>query len=213
MRLTQDEQQALAFTAALLLLSAAVRVAALPERLEVPSSPGFDADAHVAATERAVAAEERRGRPLAAGERLNPNTASAVELDRLPGVGRALADRIVETRSEGRFRSAADLVRVPGVGERTVERLAPLLDLPAAGSASPSARSGSSGSASPGVVELNRADAAALATLPGVGPVLAARIVAYREREGPFGAVDSLLAVPGIGPATLDRIRPLVRVR
>lgn len=210
MKLTTDEQRALAFTAALLLLSAAVRVAALPERLEVPSSPGFDADAHVAATERAVAAEERRGRPLREGEKLDPNTASAVELDRLPGVGRALADRIVETRSEGRFRSAADLVRVPGVGERTVDRLAPLLDLPAPSSGS---RPRSSSGSSSGVVELNQADVAALATLPGVGPVLAARIVAYREREGPFGAVDSLLAVSGIGPATLDRIRPLVRVR
>lgn len=203
MRLTKDEQQALTFTAALLLLSAAVRLAALPERLDVPSSPGFDADAYIAATEEAVAAETRRARPLGEGETVDPNTASAEELDRLPGVGRALADRIVEARSEGRFRSAADLGRVPGVGERTVERLAPLLDLPAA----------AMGSGSSGTVALNRADAAALATLPGVGPVLAARIVAYREREGPFGAVDSLLAVPGIGPATLDRIRPLVRVR
>lgn len=225
MKLTADEQRALAFIAALLLLSAAVRVAALPEPLDVPVSAGFDADAHLAATERAVTEEERRSRPLAEGEKVDPNTASAVELDRLPGVGPALAERIVEARSEGRFQWASDLVRVPGVGERTAERLAPFLDLPAAvhgmaGVAPGSRRArlslASSPERAPGAgapVALNSADAGALTALPGVGPVLAARIVAHREREGPFASVDSLLSVPGIGPATLERIRPLVRVR
>lgn len=210
MKLTADEQRALAFIAALLLLSAAVRVAALPEPLDVPVSAGFDADAHLAATERAVTEEERRSKPLADGEKLDPNSASAVELDRLPGVGPALAERIVEARSEGRFQWASDLARVPGVGERTAERLAPFLDLPMA------VEGGMAGVMPAGrraPLELNSADAGTLMALPGVGPVLAARIVAHREREGPFMAVDSLLSVSGIGPATLDRIRPLVRVR
>jgi competence protein ComEA len=68
-------------------------------------------------------------------------------------------------------------------------------------------------SSSPSTVDVNSADAAALETLPGVGPVLAGRIVAYRDTAGPFLAVDSLLAVPGIGPATLERLRSRVRVR
>jgi competence protein ComEA len=59
---------------------------------------------------------------------VDPNRATAEELDALPGIGPALAKRIVEWReSHGPFRSAADLENVPGVGPRLRERLAPLL--------------------------------------------------------------------------------------
>lgn len=213
MRLTDDESRALAFIAALLLLSAAARLGALPEAMEPPVAPGFDVDAHIAATERAVAEGERRSRPLEPGERLDPNTASEVELDRLPGVGPAVARAIVEARAEGRFRSVSELTRVPGVGARTVERLAPHLDLPATARASPAVGGVGGGGGAGGTLDLNRATAEALVSLPGIGPVLAERIVSHRDSAGPFIAVDSLLAVPGIGPATLDRFRALVRVR
>jgi competence protein ComEA len=60
-------------------------------------------------------------------------------------------------------------------------------------------------------VDLNRADAAELETLPGVGPVLADRIVAYREANGPFSTIEDLLSVPGIGEAKLEAMRDAVR--
>lgn len=60
-------------------------------------------------------------------------------------------------------------------------------------------------------VDLNTADAAALDALPGIGPVLAARIVAHRD-DGPYTSVDELGDVSGIGPTLLDRLRDLVRV-
>ena len=63
-----------------------------------------------------------------------------------------------------------------------------------------------------GPVNINTASAAELEELPGIGPVLAARIVADRERNGLFKSVDDLDRVSGIGPATLARLRPLVRV-
>ena len=56
-----------------------------------------------------------------------------------------------------------------------------------------------------GPISLSRADQATLETLPGVGPSLAARIIAFREANGPFQSVSDVLAVSGIGPATLDR--------
>ena len=62
------------------------------------------------------------------------------------------------------------------------------------------------------LLDLNAATAAELEELPGIGPELARRIVAYREAHGPFGSVEELLKVPGIGPATLERIRDLVTV-
>jgi competence ComEA-like helix-hairpin-helix protein len=59
-------------------------------------------------------------------------------------------------------------------------------------------------------LDLNRATAAALDALPGIGPVLAGRIVAHRERLGPYRRPEDLLEVPGIGPRLLERLRPLV---
>jgi len=64
----------------------------------------------------------------------------------------------------------------------------------------------------PLIVDLNRATAADLDRLPGVGPSTAKAIIDHRTRNGPFASVDDLLAVRGIGPAKLAEIRPWVRV-
>lgn len=61
-------------------------------------------------------------------------------------------------------------------------------------------------------LDLNRATRGELQRLPGVGPGLAERIVEARERRGPFGSVDELRRVRGVGRATLARLRPLVAV-
>ena len=60
------------------------------------------------------------------------------------------------------------------------------------------------------LIDINAASAQDLETLPGIGPVLAGRIVEYREQNGPFQRTDQLTAVRGIGAATYERIRPLV---
>ena len=62
-------------------------------------------------------------------------------------------------------------------------------------------------------VSLNRSSMEELMSLPGVGPALAGRIVEYRERHGPYRKITDLLAVAGIGPKSLERIRPLVVLR
>ena len=64
----------------------------------------------------------------------------------------------------------------------------------------------------PAKVDLNRATPAELDRLPGIGPVLASRIVAHRERHGPFRDPAELIAVPGIGPALAARLAPFVTV-
>ncbi len=61
-------------------------------------------------------------------------------------------------------------------------------------------------------LDLNAADAEALQGLPGIGPTLAARIVADREAHGPFQLAEDLLRVPGIGPKRWERIRHAIRV-
>ncbi|MFC7958346.1 ComEA family DNA-binding protein [Rhodococcoides kroppenstedtii] len=66
------------------------------------------------------------------------------------------------------------------------------------------------GSAAPGRVSLNSATEADLDALPGVGPVTAAAIVAWREENGPFASVEQLAEVTGIGPARLEKLTELV---
>jgi competence protein ComEA len=63
-----------------------------------------------------------------------------------------------------------------------------------------------------GPINLNSATEADLDSLPGVGPATAAAIVTHRTEHGPFGSVDALLAVSGIGPAKLESIRDHVVV-
>jgi competence protein ComEA len=61
-------------------------------------------------------------------------------------------------------------------------------------------------------IHINRATAAELETLPGIGPALAQAIVRWRSENGGFAAIDDLLMVPGIGPAKLAALTDLVAV-
>jgi competence protein ComEA len=71
---------------------------------------------------------------------------------------------------------------------------------------------GASGPAGHSVIDLNTATLTDLDALSGIGPVLAQRILDWRAEHGRFSSVDELTEVSGIGDATLQRIRPQVRV-
>jgi competence protein ComEA len=107
-----------------------------------------------------------------------------------PRVDLAEADRALNLAATVRD---GDEIRVPARGEVV------------AGASSPGVVGGGAGS----LVDLNRATAEALDTLPGVGPATAAKIIAARE-EQPFGSVDDLGTRKVVGPATLEKIRELV---
>jgi competence protein ComEA len=92
-----------------------------------------------------------------------------------------------------RFLSDGEQIYVPMVGEQ------------------PAVPLGSTGILG-GKVNLNTADAAALETLPRVGPAMAARIIAWREANGRFAAIEDLKSVSGIGEKTFEAMRELVTV-
>lgn len=81
---------------------------------------------------------------------------------------------------------------------------------PGAGARGGAAGAGGTEPATP--VSLNAASAEQLEALPGLGPVLAQRIVQWRTDHGAFATVDGLQAVPGIGTKLLEGLRPLVAV-
>ena len=137
---------------------------------------------------------------------------------RHPGVVRLPAGARVEQALEaaGGATSAADLVRVnlarPVVdGEQIV---VPKPGQPiegAAGALGGPVALGAGVAARAPVVDLNTAGLAELDTLPGVGPVLARRILDWRSQNGRFSTVDELGEVSGIGDKVLENLRPLVR--
>ncbi len=61
-------------------------------------------------------------------------------------------------------------------------------------------------------VNINSAAADELDSLPGVGPATAAAIIAHRDQYGPFGSIEDLADVRGIGPSKLDALRGLVTI-
>lgn len=229
LQITPQERQALGVTALLLVAGAGVRLYSSPTADVEWIAEGADTLVEgTLASVREAAAEERereriRNEPLPPGERIDPNQADALQLDRLPRVGPALAERIVAHReANGPFRSLADLQAVQGIGPSLLAAIEPLVTLPevpaivpatvplAAAPAEPAAAV----RASPGAaININRANSEELESLPGIGPALAARIVESRRSEGPFRTVDELERVSGIGPVLLERLRPLVRVR
>ena len=122
-------------------------------------------------------------------------TDGARTVDAISAAGGARADADVARVNLAARLSDGLRVYVPMIGETA----APPVD-------------GSSDTAEQGPVNLNAATADQLDALPGVGPATASAIIAYRRDHGPFGTIEQLLDVPGIGPSKLAQIRSLIVV-
>lgn len=133
--------------------------------------------------------------------------AGARVVDVLAAVGGALPGAEVQRLNLARVVADGEQIFVPKPGET------PPASIPAAPNATGGAASGAGGGSGPSaLVDLNTADAAALDGLPGVGPILAQRILDWRKEHGRFSTVDELGEVTGIGDKLLEQVRPKVRV-
>jgi competence protein ComEA len=75
------------------------------------------------------------------------------------------------------------------------------------------APSGSKGALPSGErIDINRANAEQLVVIPGIGKVMAERIVQFRDKHGRFSRVEDLLKVKGIGEKSLEKLRPYIKV-
>jgi competence protein ComEA len=136
---------------------------------------------------------------------------SAVSTVLVHVVGQVAAPGLVELPTGARVSDAVDAAGgpLPDADLAAVNLAAPVQDgaqvrVPAPGEI---AADVTGSTADGGLIDLNRASATQLEELPGVGPVLAARIVEDREANGPFTSVDDLDRVSGIGPSVLANLR------
>ena len=167
--------------------------------------------------------------PAPAARSNQPVVVSVVGLVHTPGLvtlapGARIADALKAAggTTDGADTVGLNMARQVDDGEQIVVGLAPVKGQPAVlgssvspGSAAPGPTSSASRPAKGGPaqpVNLNTATVQQLDTLPGVGPVMAAAIVAWRDAHGKFTSVEQLSEVDGIGPGRLEKLRPLVRV-
>ncbi|GAB3585204.1 helix-hairpin-helix domain-containing protein [Calidifontibacter terrae] len=123
-------------------------------------------------------------------------------VDAIKAAGGALPGADLDAVNLARVLGDGEQVRVPKPGE------SPVAVAPGAVAGSSAGSTGAAGPSAP--INLNTADATALDALPGVGPVLAERIIQWRQTNGRFTSVDELGEVSGIGDKALERLRPLV---
>lgn len=163
-----------------------------------------------------------RSAEVGEGEMVDVDQAPAGDLVRLPGVGPALAKRIVTERAaRGPFGGPACLdARVPGVGAGFLRRTGAHLLFSAGGCAggSPADGGNAAQTAHPGdggcpeVVDLNRATQADLVCLPGIGAGRAEAILAWRSRTGGFRDAAELGSVPGLPARVVKGVQERVTV-
>ncbi len=186
----------------------------------------------VAFSESAPAAEEAPD--SAAGETVAPpgeDASAGPESIEVHVAGAVLRPGVVQLPSGSRLYEAIlaaggatdkadpDRLNLAAVVEDGQKVLVPLrgepdqADAPTGGSPSPgSAAGGTRPGSGGGKINLNTASLEELGTLPRVGPVLAQRIVDWRQQHGRFNTVQELDAVDGIGPKLLEALRPLVGI-
>jgi len=141
------------------------------------------------------------GRAPATANLVDLNSATAAQLDQLPGVGAAMSRKIIAGRP---YKSVDDLAKA-GIPAATIAKISPLVTV--GGKTPYNVAKPIAPDAASNLVDLNTATQQALDDLPGVGPATAKKIVAGR----PYKSVDDL-AKAGVPAATIAKIRPLVTV-
>ncbi|MFP4687900.1 MAG: ComEA family DNA-binding protein [bacterium] len=150
--------------------------------------------------------------------KIDINTASAENLERISGVGPTTANAIIQYREQhGKFNNIDELTNVSGIGPATIEtmrnqvkvggetpRRATKNSAPQRSTPARSSRQAESSESSK--INVNTASEQELTRITGVGPATAKKIIAYREQQGRIKDENDLQNVSGIGPATASKM-------
>ncbi len=141
----------------------------------------------------------------------NPNTASEKELEKL-GINTKIARRIISFRNKGgRFLHKEDLLKIYEFDSAQYSMLYPYITIPVDTTASLSGQQHKRTSHNH-IIELNACDTTELKKLPGIGSVLALRIVKYRNLLGGFFSVEQLHEVYGISDTLIIKLMPYLKI-
>lgn len=190
---TPAEQKALAFVALMVLLGGAVRV--VRSGTLAPSQPSAD-------EQQALARQTFAANSSATSRQTSGRSGRS-------GRGHQLTRAARDTGAKDNSTGASGVQR----DWRGLPPPSPRIDIgPAPAPSLSAARVAAHRSAPPsaGPIDLDTATEAEIEALPRVGPALARRIVANRDSVGPFGGLEALRRVRGMGPATLKLVAPLV---
>ena len=134
--------------------------------------------------------------------KMNVNTATLEQLDALPGIGKVMAGRIIELRSQkGGLKSLSELKEIKGVSPKKYSELCRVL----------TAAVGTAGE--PRKLNLNFATLDELEALPGVGPKLARELFDARNRKGGFKSVEDLEDIPGLSEKKYKLFEAFVEIK
>jgi competence protein ComEA len=149
--------------------------------------------------------EEQR-QEILFSRKININEADLQELQEIPRVGEATAQRIVNFRKEGGiFYRVEDLTKIKRIGARTVENMRPHITV---GRKYMEMQPETSESDK---IDLNTASRRELQQITGVGPATATDIINYRDRYGGFAKIEDLRNVNGIGPKTFEKMKDSIK--
>ncbi len=200
-----------------------------PETLE-SLRPHLYLTAYQGAPARTNESYPPRGKKNYEGPSFDLNTATAEDLQNLPGIGTVLSQRIVKYReARNGFQSVDDLAKIYQLSPEVFEEIKPYLTLSernpssaddltseprmaSAGTRSEGAFRGASSAPALGSINLNEADSAQLVSVPGIGPASANRILKYRKLLGFYTSLDQLSSVYGLHPDNLLRMKPFLTV-
>jgi competence protein ComEA len=141
---------------------------------------------------------------------ININTASIGKLMELPGIGKVMAKRIIEYRKKQPIRTYQDLLNIKGIGRKKLKKLEKFLNLPIGSETKAAVFDNKAKSFDIKNVNINTTSIEKLMELPGIGKVIAQRIIEYRKTKK-FTSFNQLLEIKGIGKKKLEKLKEYIK--
>ena len=179
-----------------------------------PTIPGMPANVRANIQPQQANTPAAYSQPQTQSGRVNVNTANASELERLPGIGPSIAQRIIDYRNQhGNFSRPEDLINVRGIGKAKLAQILPHVTASNTGGSYSAGTRVTQPQSTAGLIDINRASQKELERLTGVGPATAKRIIEYRNQHGRFTKPEDLLNIRGIGAAKLSSMKSQILIR